>query len=171
VGAYANRDAVLKAALGKARAELNDGDRLSYLQQQLFEDGPSGFGDGSLIKVLMDRMPKAYRNVFVLALFSSELSNGGMHQFFLNSSGAFAQYAAQALRDIDKIEAAQAIEKGIAMFPAPYEMSTEERRREFFSHDRSDWDDRLSGLGDGIDGDDILRAMAAYARRENILPR
>jgi hypothetical protein len=60
---------------------------------------------------------------------------------------------------------------GIAMFPAPYTMSTEERRQESFSHDWSDWDDRLSGLGDAIDGDDILRATAAYARRENILPR
>jgi hypothetical protein len=162
VEAYAHRDPVLAAALTQARDKLSDNDRLFYLQQQLLP-GPSGFGEAATIRAEIEHMPQGYRTVYILMLLGDELFNGGMHQFFSNSSGALAEYAAQALRDVGKDKAAATIDKAIAMFPKPYPVSTGERRRTAFQHDWNEWDDKLDALTGEIDGEDIQGAVAAYA--------
>lgn len=170
VEAYAARNTVVAAALKQARENLSDENRLSYLQSRLLP-GPSGFGDTATIQAEIERMPPPYRTVHVLTLLTGELFNGGMHQFFSNSSGAFAPAAAQALRDIGKDVAAATIDQAIAMFPKPYPISTTERRRVSFAHDWNAWDDKLDSLTNAIDGEDIQKALAIYARQQDILPR
>jgi hypothetical protein len=170
VEAYVHRDPVLAVALKDARDKISDEDRLTYLYQQLIP-GPSGFGDEATIRKSVEAMPQGYRTVFVLTLLADELYNGGMHQFFSNSSGAFAEYAAQALRDVGNAKAAAVIDKGIAMFPKPYPVSTGERRSKAFQHDWNAWDDELDALTGEVDGEDLRGATAAYARKLDILPR
>jgi len=170
VETYARRDPVVAASLIQAREHLSDEQRLSYLQERLLP-GVSGFGDAVVIKDGIERMPASYRTVLLLTILRGELFNGGIHQYFSNSSGAFAEYAAQALRDVGMASTAATIDKAISMFPKPYPMSTEERRRVSFEHDWNEWDDRLNGLTNEIDGDDIQGALAVYARQQGILPQ
>lgn len=169
VEAYAARNGVVAAALQQARENLSDENRLSYLQSRLLP-GPSGFGDAATIQAEIERMPPPYRTVYVLTLLTGELFNGGMHQFFSNSSGAFAPAAAQALRDVGKDAAAATIDQAIALFPKPYPISTAERRRVSFAHDWNAWDDKLDSLTNAIDGEDVQKALAIYARQQDILP-
>ncbi|WP_315836078.1 DMP19 family protein [Bradyrhizobium prioriisuperbiae] len=170
IEAYVRRDAGLAVALTQARAQLSDTQRLSYLQAQLLP-GVSGFGESSAIREQIERMPRNHRTVFVLTLLTGEVFNGGLHQFFSNSSGAFAEYTAQALRDIGMTGPAATIDKALAMFPKPYPVSTQERRRVAFKHDWNKWDDQLDALTGAIDGEDIDGALATYAREQDILPR
>lgn len=170
VEGYAARDPVVSAALKQARENLSDDNRLSYLQEQLLP-GPSGFGDAATIQAEIEQMPGPYRTVYVLTLLMGELFNGGMHQFFSNSSGAFALHAAQALRDVGEEALGTTIDQAIAMFPKPYPISTEERRRVSFQHEWNAWDDQLDALTSSVDGEDIRKALTTYARRQDILPR
>jgi len=170
VEGYAARDSVVAAALKQARENLSDDNRLSYLQEQLLP-GPSGFGDAATIQAEIAQMPPAYRTVYVLTLLMGELFNGGMHQFFSNSSGAFAPHAAQARRDVGMDTAATTVDQAIAMFPKPYPISTQERRRVSFAHDWNAWDDKLDALTHDVDGEDIRKALTTYALRQDILPR
>jgi len=169
VEAYAARDPVVAAALKHARETLTDEQRLSYLQDQLLP-GPSGFGEAAEIKARIETMPASYRTTYVLIILVGEVLNGGTHQFFYNSSGAFAEYVPQALRDVGKNDAAAIIETAIAMFPKPYPVSTEERRRISFQHEWNAWDDKLDSFSDAIENDDISAALAAYAKKQGILP-
>lgn len=170
VEAYAARDPVIAAALQQAREQLPDDQRLSFLQDRLLP-GPSGFGAAAVIQQQIEQMPPSYRTVYVLTLLVGELFNGGMHQFFSNSSGAFAPYAAKALRDVGKDDAATTVDQAIGLFPTPYPISTEERRRVAFAHDWNAWDDKLDALTNAIDGEDIQKALTVYARQQDILPR
>ncbi len=169
IEAYAARDAVVAAALKHARETLTDEQRLSYLQDQLLP-GPSGFGAAADIKARVETMPPSYRTAYVLIILMGEVFNGGTHQFFYNSSGAFAEYVPQALRDVGKDDTARIIETAIAMFPKPYPISTEERRRVSFDHEWNAWDDKLDSFSDAVDNDDISAALAAYAKKQGILP-
>lgn len=171
VVAYMRGDAQRAAMLAQARAHLTNEQRLSYLEAGLLRDGPSGFGDASTIRKDIEAMPPALRTVYVMAIFSGELFNGGMHQFFSNSSGAFAPYVVQAMRDIGMPQAAATVGQGMAMFPQPYPISTDERRRRAFQHEWNDWDDRLDGLTGDVDGQDFAAAVAAYAAARGILPQ
>lgn len=170
VEAYAAREPVIAAALKHARETLTDEQRLSYLQDHLLP-GPSGFGEPAEIRERIERMPPSYRTAYVLIILMGEVFNGGMHQFFYNSSGAFAEYVPQALRDVGKSDAAKTVDTAIAMFPKPYPVSTEERRRVSFQHEWNAWDDKLDSFSDAITNEDIPAALAAYARQEDILPR
>ena len=169
VEAYVAREPVIAAALKHARATLTDEQRLSYLQDQLLP-GPSGFGDATEIKAQIETMPPSYRTAYVLIILMGEVFNGGMHQFFFNSSGAFAEYVPQALREVGKDDAAAIVDTAIAMFPKPYPVSTEERRSVSFQHEWNEWDDKLNSFSDAIDGADIPAALAAYAKKQGILP-
>ncbi|WP_349957815.1 DUF4375 domain-containing protein [Rhizobium sp. ZPR3] len=169
VDAYAARDPVVAAALKHARETLPDEQRLSYLQDQLLP-GPSGFGEAAEIKARIETMPPSYRTTYVLIILMGEVFNGGTHQFFYNSSGAFAEYVPQALREVGKNDAAVIIETAIAMFPKPYPVSTEERRRISFQHEWNTWDDKLDSFSNAIENDDISAALAAYAKKQGILP-
>lgn len=169
VEAYAARDPVVAAALKHARETLTDEQRLSYLQDQLLP-GPSGFGEAAEIKARIETMPPSYRTTYVLIILMGEVFNGGTHQFFYNSSGAFAEYVPQALREVGKNDAAVIIETAIAMFPKPYPVSTEERRRISFQHEWNTWDDKLDSFSNAIENDDISAALAAYAKKQGILP-
>ncbi|OWT80337.1 hypothetical protein CEY04_02700 [Achromobacter sp. HZ28] len=168
---YMRRDPQGAALLAQAREHLTNRQRLGYLEGCLLQSGPSGFGDEATIRKGIETMPQALRTVYVMAIFSGELFNGGMHQFFSNSSGAFAPYVVQAMRDIGMPQAAKTVEQGMAMFPQPYPVSTEDRRRRAFQREWNSWDDKLDGLTGDVDGQDFEAAVAVYAAARGILPK
>lgn len=163
-------DPKLAEELARLRAELPDDARLDHLWSRILP-GPSGFGEADEILRQLDRMPKPHRVVFVLTLLKGELFNGGMHQFFSNSSGAFAVQAAAYLRELGQEASAVTLDKALAMFPSDYPVSTQARRARHFAHDSNEWDTRLDALTDGVDMGALQDALIGYARREDILPR
>ena len=129
--------------------------------------------------------------MFVVATFNSEFENGGVHQFFYNSEGAIALEVHDALIELGLERQAALLQRGIAMFGAPYIRDTQQRRdAHFHNHEGwNDWDARLSALTDEfyaldggpavyhlggdmtIDGGPGIRhGMLSYARRKNLLP-
>jgi hypothetical protein len=148
------------------RTEMPDDERLQWLAERLIETDPV---EGAEIA----GWPKAYRQVFLLNLFNGEVLNGGMHQFFFNGSGDFAPQIARTLREAGLPTDAERVEKGMAMFPAPYPVDLGARRR-YFSRDgmkTTDWDKRLDALTATVDDGAIEAAMLAIAKREGVLPR
>jgi hypothetical protein len=57
------------------------------------------------------------RNLYLVVVFDAEVVNGGLHQYFSNSSGAFAYEALAALREVGAAEAADLLRTAINAFP------------------------------------------------------
>lgn len=161
IGGYVERTPSLVAWTGDARAKITDEDRLGYLTRKL------DLMDDEAI----DRLPKALKEIFVADDFNGEMLNGGVGQFFSNSSGQYAQDVVAALQDIGLPTEAAAVQRGIDMFNKPYPSDTQLRRRLYFSGDDSALSDKLDALTGDVDDGTITPALIALAKRENLLPR
>jgi hypothetical protein len=73
-------------------------------------------------------IPQAHADLIVTEIFVAESLNGSAHQFFFNSSGALAPNVRDALLRMGLPDHAAAIERGMAVYPAPYPRDTEARR-------------------------------------------
>ena len=156
----------LLAFVGEARAALSDDERLGWLTDRLSIAGP-----GAMAARIAD-WPAAYRALYLLDLFNEEMLNGGVHQFFSNSSGDLAPQVAAALREAGLAKHAAAVEKGIAMFASPYPVDRGERGRYFFVNgETTDWDNKLDALTGEVDDGAIGAAMLAIAKAADILPQ
>jgi hypothetical protein len=156
----------LRAWADDARAAVSDEDRLRWLLSRLATAGPE------TVKDRIATWPSAYRQLYLLDLFNSEMLNGGVHQFFLNSSGSLAREVAAALRDADLPNHADAVEKGIAMFAEPYPVDRQVRGRYFFVHgETTEWDKNLDALTIEVDDGAIGATMLAIAKHGDILPK
>ena len=71
--------------------------------------------------------PKTSRLLFAAHFATSEICNGGFHQFFHNSTGVLAPEAAEAFRGIGQAEVASLIESAMARFGVPYPRDREQR--------------------------------------------
>ena len=158
---YVERTPVLVEWAARARAEIDDEDRLSYLTGKLnkMEDAE------------IDRLPKALKQIYVVDYFNAEMLNGGVHQFFFNSSGRYAPDVAVALRELGLTRHADVIERGIDMFSKPYPTDTQKRRVLNFAGEWDAWDEALSALTYEVDDGEITPALITLAKRENLLPR
>jgi hypothetical protein len=162
IDAYVTRTPSLVAWLADARDKVEDDARLGYLTGQL----------GSLDEDEMNRLPKAFKQIYVLDYFNAEMLNGSVHQFFFNSSGDYAPDVVSAFREIGLNKHADAVQRGIGMFKPPYPTDTEKRRELYFSGEEwGEWDDKLGELTGDVDDGEITPALVALAKRENILPR
>lgn len=160
----------LAAFLVEAHTRVPDRDRLSVLFGRLAAE-VDGFAPVAEIDARLAALDPARRTVLLLLLYHGEILNGGMHQFFFNSSGAFAPMIADALAEHGIDRQADALHRAIAHFPAPYERHTESRRAVHFpSRDWSDWDAALDALTDDTDIDRVEEAALAVGRRAGILP-
>jgi hypothetical protein len=134
-------------------------------------------------------LPIEQRTLLAMEFFNSEFSNGGVHQFFLNSSGAVAPDVYDAFRELGLDRQAAIYKRGLDMFGSKYPRDTQMRRDKYFDHgDWTDWDKTLSDLTDefyaldggptvvrlgggaGVEGGPgIWLGMAAYARAKKML--
>ncbi|MDO5606604.1 MAG: DUF4375 domain-containing protein [Paracoccus sp. (in: a-proteobacteria)] len=114
-------------------------------------------------------LPEPQRDLARLHLFMNEVMNGGVHQFFFNSSGALAPDIADILDTLSLPDHAGAIRQGIASFPAPYPRATEARRGIMDGFDE-DSDAALDDLTYDIDDGEIYRAMIELAISSGFMP-
>jgi Domain of unknown function (DUF4375) len=163
---FVRNNPALMAWADGVRAKFPDDMRLQWLTGRLSIAAPAAMA------AIIAEWPAAYRRLYLLDLFNKEMLNGGVHQFFLNSSGDLAPQVAAALREAGLPRHADAVERGVAMFPAPYPVDRQMRGRYFFANgETTDWDKELDALTGDVDDGAIGAAMLAIAGREDLLPR
>jgi len=126
----------------------------------------------------------------VVSVFNDEFRDGGVHQFFYNSSGALAPDVYDAMLELRMTQQAEIFKRGLDMFGKSYIRDTEQRRAAYFNHKGwTDWDKQLSALTDDFyalngglsfhkmkdsmmveGGPGIDFAMLKYAREKKLLP-
>jgi hypothetical protein len=188
---YIERTPALWQTIESKRGQLGEVGRLRYLNQALLDrlqmwDKPDVEAAPALAA-----LPLEQRTLAALSVFNAEFENGGVHQFFYNSSGVIAPEVHAALLEVGLERQAAIFKKGLDMLPGPYIRDTEKRRDKFFSHGGwSPWDEKLQKLTDefyALDGGPTLvrvgdkaaaveggpgiwGGMARYAREKKLLP-
>ena len=87
--------------------------------------------------------PAIPRTLFAAHFCESEVSNGGLHQFFANPTGVLAPEAVQAFRRIGFEKSAAIVEQAMAFFGTPYPRVQEVRVERLSSRQgptRQEWD-------------------------------
>ena len=188
--AFVERTPALWPRVEAERSKLGEIARLRYLNQALAQRLAVGGGSDAEIVARLNTLPIEQRTLLAMEFFNTEFSNGGVHQFFLNSSGAVAPEVYDAFREMDLPRQAAIYKRGLDMFGNKYPRDTQVRRDKYFNHsDWNDWDKQLSALTDefyaldggptvvhlgsgaGVEGGPgIWSAMATYARAKKMLP-
>jgi hypothetical protein len=188
--AFVERTPALWQRIETERSKLGEVARLRYLNQALLQRLAVGRGSDADIVARLNALPIEQRTLLAMEFFNTEFSNGGVHQFFLNSSGAIAPEVYDAFRELGLERQAAIYKRGLDMFGAKYLRDTQIRQAKHFDHgDWNDWDKRLSDLTDefyaldggptvvrlgggaGVEGGPgIWSGMAIYARAKKMLP-
>jgi hypothetical protein len=188
VVAYVNRSPTLFARIEGLREKLGDNDRMSHLLDALSrkidweKSGPD-------IARQLAALPKEERNLLALSTFNMEFENGGVHQFFYNSSGDIAPEVLDAMIELGLAPQAEIFKRALALLGEPYIRDNTLRREARFKSEWTDWDKALSRLTDDfyaigggakayrIKGDlafeggpGFRHAMVTYARASKMLP-
>jgi hypothetical protein len=185
---FVERAPALWQRIEAERSHLGEVARLRYLNQALMQRTAT-WGERDLVTRLA-ALPTAQRTLLVMNIFNAEFENGGVHQFFLNSSGTFAPEVHAAFVELGLDRQAAIFKKALSMFGAKFERDTAKRQARYFDKPEwNDWDNRLSAItdefyaldggatvvkiGDGAaieGGPGIWAAMAVYARNNKLLP-
>ncbi len=188
--AYVERTPILWQKIEAKRAQLGEVARLRYLNQALvLRNNLWDKTDADVVQALAS-LPTEHRTLLVMDIFNAEFSNGGVHQFFFNSSGTVAPEVYDAFRELGLERQAAIYKRALDMFPGNYLRDMQKRRDKFFAGEWGPWDERLQKLTDdfyALDGGPTLvrvgdkaaaveggpgiwGAMAAYAREKKLLP-
>jgi hypothetical protein len=186
--AYVNRNPALFARIEALREKLGDSERLRYLLDTLGSkiDWEKGADD---IARQLSVLPAQERNLIALSMFNMELEDGGVHQFFYNSSGDIAPEVLAAMVELGLVPQAKIFRRALAMLGEPYIRDNTLRREQRFDGKSPDWDKALSKLTDdfyaigggakaySIKGDlafeggpGLRHAMVTNARNNKMLP-
>lgn len=65
-------------------------------------------------------LPLGQRALFLLFQFDAQVRNGGLHQYFSNSSGNFAHQNLAASIEVKAVESAQILKEALNLFPGGY---------------------------------------------------
>lgn len=88
-------------------------------------------------------VPPVIRDLYAAHFCESEVSNGGLHQFFMNPTGVLAPEAVEALHRVGLNETARIVTEAMAFFGEPYPRSQAERQARLGAvpgEERSEWD-------------------------------
>jgi hypothetical protein len=165
IAAYVERTPSLVAWTDSTRDKMSEQDRLNLLLRRLT------VSDWESARSEIAAWPKPYRQLFLLHLFNEEMLNGGVHQFFVNSSGDFAPEVVSTMRDVGLPRHADAVQRAIDMFEKPYPSDRNVRHEHYFAKKWSDWDEKLNAPTGEVDDGEIITAMLAIAKQEGLLPR
>jgi len=185
---YVERTPALWQMIEARRAQLSAVARLRSLNQALMRRVYIEKSDD--VAARLAALPVAQRTLIAASIFDAEFGKGGVHQFFVNASGAIAPEVHAALIELGLDRQAALFKRGLAMFGAKYLRNTERRRGKYFDHsDWTDWDKGLQALTDDFnaldEGPTVVRlsdgaavegspglwsAMVAYARAKRMLP-
>jgi len=168
------RNRELSAFITKARETVADETRMFWLTEQIGKGLSSANGLDEVRRRLAS-WPAAYRIIYLLDVFNLEMLNGGVDQYFYNSSGELAPETVMALREAGLGKHAKALQDCVDMFGAPYPADTQARREGYF-HDstgllarlRRAALERATGL---VDDGQIHVKIIEIARRARIWPQ
>ena len=147
IEAYVEATPALFARIEALREKVGENDRLRFLIQALDRkiDWRKPAND---IARQLAALPKDERNLVALDMFNMQFENGGVHQFFYNSSGDIAPEVLTAMTDLDLTEQAATFRRALAMVGEPYIRDNTKRRAARFDGKWSGWDDKLSKMTD-----------------------
>lgn len=180
---------VLWRMIEAKRATLSDFTRLRVLYRDLVRKLPASI-EGEDAPKALERFTTEERTLLMLGLFADEFDNGGVHQFFFNSSGDFAPDVHAALLEAKLERQAQILKTGMDMFRAPYPRNRAKRHASYigtsndegFETGLSDLTDDFYALDGGaqvshiggatqiIGGPDLRDGMARFAKLHDMLP-
>jgi hypothetical protein len=120
-------------------------------------------------------------------MFNSEFENGGIHQFFFNSSGAYAPEVYEALKTVGLTRQAALFKRGMDMFRTPFPRNRQTRASSYIGRkDDEGFESELSELTDeSYDGEVVTHlggstqinggpgirgGMERWAVQHNLLP-
>jgi len=187
---FVERTPALWQRIEGQRARLGELDRLRYLNQALIRSVDIWDKPDDEIMARLAALPTEQRTLFAMEIFNSEFENGGVHQFFYNSSGSVAPEVYAAFIELGLDRQAAIFKRALDMFGAKYRRDMGARRDKYFSHEGwSAFDRQLSDLTDDFyaldggptvvrlggntaieGGPGIWSAMGAYARAKKMLP-
>jgi len=188
--AFVNSRPALWQSIETQRSRLNEPDRLSILTDTLWTAVDDLGGPYPDVERRLSFRSKPQRALLVVSVFNDEFRDGGVHQFFYNSSGALAPDVYDAMLELRMTQQAEIFKRGLDMFGKSYIRDTEQRRAAYFNHKGwTDWDKQLSALTDDFyalngglsfhkmkdsmmveGGPGIDFAMLKYAREKKLLP-
>jgi hypothetical protein len=87
------------------------------------------------------RVPEHAGHLFAVHWCISEVCNGGLHQFFSNSTGVLAPEAVAGFRAVGMPETAAIVEQAMARLPSPYPRDREDREDALDALDPEDMDE------------------------------
>jgi hypothetical protein len=187
---YVNRTPTLWQRIESQRSRLGEVGRLRFLNQALTRKIDIWDKPDAEVAAQLAALTKEQRTLFAMEIFNTEFENGGIHQFFFNSSGAVAPEVYDAFLELGLGRQAEIFKRALDMFEKGYPRDMGRRRAKYFDHgDWNDWDKQLSALTDqfyALDGGPtvvrlggntaieggpgIWTAMATYARAKKMLP-
>ncbi len=97
----------MKQLHGDQLSSLSDGDLFEAVYYQNLDIAENAEGEDRELEQFSD--PR--RTVYILSVFDMEIQNGGLCQFFVNSSGAVAPYVSEALAAVGAAEHRALFEK------------------------------------------------------------
>lgn len=144
---YVNRTPALFAAIEGQREKMSDEARFRELDQFLARKINWRKPADDIARQLA-ALPAHERHLIALSMFNMAFENGGVHQFFYNSSGDIAPEVLDAMVALDLRPQADIFRRALAMLPGPYIRDNEARRAKHFPGTWADWDKKLSALTD-----------------------
>jgi hypothetical protein len=186
---FVERTPALWRRIEGQRARLGEVARLRYLNEALLLRLKMWDKPDMEAAAALAAMPPEHRTLLALSVFNAEFENGGVHQFFFNSSGAVAPEVHAALLEVGLDRQAAIFKRALDMFPGTYLRDMQKRRDKFFSESWGPWDEKLQKLTDAFyeldggptvvrmggaatiaGGPGLWSAMTVYARAKNLLP-
>lgn len=130
------------------RKTLGSARRLQILTSLLLGEYPPDVPDERVGEALGKFTPEE-RTLMALDIFNSEFEDGGVHQFFFNSTGAFAPEIYDAFIAAGMKRQADILKRGMDMFRAPFPRTRETRSNAYIG--RKDDEGFETGLSDLTD--------------------
>lgn len=162
-------DETLFAQYATKRDEIGDDTALDYLVGLIWECADLTWWSPEEAKAALDPLPQPVREIYVLNMFLGEAYNGGVHQFFSNSSGALVPEAAAIFDKYDYDAFAEGLRDGMAVFEGDYPVDTQARRTQMQGFGPVQ-DARLDQLSDRVEDRTVEALMVRIAKEGGIWP-
>jgi hypothetical protein len=166
------REPALLAAMRLHAETIDERTRCEWLALQLWRLVDQDTSTASMNR--FNAIPETIRGFMALTYFVWEASNGGLCQFFLNTSGNFAPEIPEALEQLELFESAEVLRRALSLFAAPYERDAETRREKYFCDHGSELQSALNLLARNLDTikaeHHFSVAPLLHAQRHGLLP-
>ena len=164
--AMALADANFPDEVDEIAATVDDETKLDWLVSKIFQcTSPTDLED---LKNPFTDLPQPQRDLVLMRLFMDEAMNGGVHQYFFNSTGDTAPALIEVLERRGLPEHARTIAEAMEIFGSPYPRQNQQRRR-VMAMFTGEQDEFLHDLTYIADDGEIITAMIEIAKSSGLL--